>query len=294
MPLPCPVARETWSKAALLPALALAIALAACGEPDPAVPGDGAVSDAPRTDASDGGTLSDKPATLPGDAAETGSAPADTAAPEVSHDAPVLADTADGGAPDATSDAAADAISDATGDAGTDVAAGPRPRDTTPAKVRFDFENGTQEWKDIRFDFFGQTTPVAVESLSDFAYEGAHSLKLAITTRPGYDNPTVGIQRVFDAELAAGTVITYWVWIPADGSLDGVQPFTIYFKQGAGPDWSGNKVYMKDELQPGQWNELTHRLPDDLVAPGVVELGLELRTVGPGVTTTVYVDDVHF
>jgi hypothetical protein len=175
------------------------------------------------------------------------------------------------------------------------------PRDTTAARLRYDFEAGVAEWQDIRWSQYLQSKAAPVTQATGVSYEGAHALKIELTTTGSYVTPTIGIQHEFGNQLTRGMVINYWVWVPADGSITAVQPFTIYYRPqdaDGSPIWSGgkgvNKIYFTGtDLKAGEWNKVSHRVPDDVDARGVVELGVEWRTPG-ALSTTVYLDDVYF
>jgi hypothetical protein len=159
----------------------------------------------------------------------------------------------------------------------------------------YDFESGTQGWKDIRYMHYGvRETPVTTSSA--VAHRGARSLAMTIMTTDEKILPSFGVDaRPIKDRLIAGTRIEHWVWFPAGARLLGVQGFVYCYRLGeAEPRWEGNLTPIGD-LMPGRWNRIEHQVPAnvDVPAGGVVDFGIEWN--GEGALTqplTVYIDDV--
>jgi hypothetical protein len=195
-----------------------------------------------------------------------------------------------GTTPDAATDAR-DRASDARDDSRSDVVYAMDGPATAP---RFSFESSTQGWQDQHAAYFGQ--PVApVTRVTSPTFEGAHSIAIALQTvnnSMGNYRTEVGVTQSL-GQLRAGTVITYHIWFPDNGSIEGVQPYVFYFRPGdSAPVFAGiTPILFSDSLNQGDWTTVTHRVPGDVDGRGVTEVGLEWRTNGPQ-TVTVYMDAI--
>jgi hypothetical protein len=157
----------------------------------------------------------------------------------------------------------------------------------------YDFESGTEGWKDIRYTFFGvPETPVTTSSA--MAHHGTRALAMTLTTPDEKAHPTFGVQGpALTDRLTAGMRIVQWIWFPADAPLVGAQGFVYCYRLGRGPWWVGELTPIH-ELVPGEWNRFENQVPADLdlAAGGVIDFGIEW--IGDRALTglTVYIDDV--
>jgi hypothetical protein len=169
------------------------------------------------------------------------------------------------------------------------------PSDLSSAPVsasRYSFESSTQQWQDQHAGYFGQpVTPVT--RVTSPTFEGAYSIAIAVHTTGTYHTPEIGVTDALGSQLRAGTVITYHIWFPDNGTIEGVQPYVFYNRAGAtAPVFAGiDPILFSDGLNPGAWSTVTHKVPDDVDGRGVTEVGLEWRTNGPQ-TVTVYMDAI--
>jgi hypothetical protein len=223
-------------------------------------------------------------------------------------------DGSTGGDNDAVVDAPPDGMPDEAADAGAEVLA---PIDLGADNARvvdagavdaasvtwppagatkyYSFESGVEAWEDLRFDYF-KVAKIPLASSTTYAWQGSHALEIPLTIVKDSNRPTIGIRDVnFVSRPAAGATITYHVWIPAGSPLETVQPYVLYW----GPSdrdfpsaWGGEAI-LASTLPHGQWISLTVKVPNDVVAPGVAEVGIEWRTVGAQ-TLKVYVDGVSW
>lgn len=162
-----------------------------------------------------------------------------------------------------------------------------------PPVLHFDFESGTEGWRDIRYQFFGvPQTPVTSSSAQ--AHRGTRALAMTISTGNESVHPTFGLPAAsIQPPLKAGSRIEQWVWFPAGARLIGVQGFVYCYRQGMGAKWFGQQTPIH-QLVPGAWNRLQHQVPPDLdvAAGGVIDFGVEWVGEGPLSPLTVYIDDV--
>jgi hypothetical protein len=199
--------------------------------------------------------------------------------------------------PGATPDAsgatdARDGASDARDDSRSDLA---DAMDGPASATRFSFESSTQGWQDQHAAYFGQ--PVApVTRVMSQTFDGAYSIAIALQTMNntmGNYRTEVGVTQNLGSQLRAGTVITYHIWFPDNGTIEGVQPYVFYFRPGeSAPVFAGiMPILFSDSLNQADWTTVTHRVPADVDGRGVTEVGLEWRTNGPQ-TVTVYMDAI--
>jgi hypothetical protein len=254
-------------------ALAGVLALMACTRENPAFEGADAGHD-------------EMDAGPPVDEAKTGSA-ADAWGPE---------DTARPGADAAGGLADAAAIIDAGGpaDAGAPDAPLSIDADTVAGGARYSFETSLQGWTDLRYQFYGVSETVLARSTAH-AFEGTYALAIPMdTTTTKTSMPTIGVSQHF-TDLPAGTVITYHLWLPAGAPLTYVQPYVLYYRGNTGqPVWGGiDPPLFPANLKLGGWNTITHRVPSDVDARGVLEVGMEFQLAGQQ-KLTVYLDAVDW
>jgi hypothetical protein len=171
-----------------------------------------------------------------------------------------------------------------TPDAGSDLAPDVGPTGVSPdasispPTLRYTFETSTQGWTDLRFDYYKRPRTSVVRSTTR-AQQGRYALEIGIDTMHNYTTPTIGV--VVNQQIPAGTTITYQIWFPAGGAIQAVQPYVLYYRPGnVEPRWGGDNVIPTKDLQPAKWNRITHQVPADVDARGVVEVGMEWRTSG--------------
>src|SRR5687768_15622615 len=139
------------------------------------------------------------------------------------------------------------------GPADLSASGGDVPGDGPGPIFHYDFESGTDGWKDIRFVHYAVAeTPVT--SSSAVAHRGARSLAMSLTTRNQSVHPTFGVDaRPIKDQLRAGARIEQWVWFPAGARLVGVQGFVYCYRLGeAQPRWAGQQTPLW-ALTPGAW-----------------------------------------
>jgi hypothetical protein len=162
-----------------------------------------------------------------------------------------------------------------------------------PATALFSFESSVQGWKDQHYDFFGKPAARVTRSTVR-AHDGVSALEIGLVTSGTYHTPEIGVMSDdFPARIGPGAVITYHVWLPPGGQLEGVQPYVTYYRAGStAPVWGGiDPILFASSLAAGGWTTVTHRVPMDVDSRGVVEVGMEWRTNGPQ-SVTVYLDAV--
>jgi hypothetical protein len=187
-----------------------------------------------------------------------------------------------------------------TGDVpGRDLASG-APRDSRSdladsrggpmPSPRYSFESSTQGWQDQHGSYFGQADN-AVSRARSPTFDGAYSLAIELRTT-GMFRTEVGVTQSLSG-LRAGTVITYHIWFPNDGTIEGVQPYVFYFHDDvSAPVFAGTMpILYPASLNPGGWTTVTHRVPSDVDGRGVTEVGFEWRTNGPQIVT-VFMDAI--
>jgi hypothetical protein len=211
--------------------------------------------------------------------------PAPDAAADPGRDAAAAPDA--GASPDSGGAADLAALPDAAADM-----AGPDTQVATAANSRYSFETSLQGWKDQHFDYFGQPATKVVRSTAR-AWDGLYGIEIALRTTASYRTPEIGVAASFGTQLRAGSVISYHLWFPADGSIEGVQPYVFYYRAGASaPDFGGiDPILFADSLNPGGWTTVTFKVPADVDVRGVTEVGLEWRTNGAR-SVNVYLDAV--
>ena len=170
-----------------------------------------------------------------------------------------------------------------------------RSPDTRPATARYNFESSLQSWADLRPD-----NPVVsqVSRTNLRAWDGAYSLQAVLRTAGGNNHRLIGIYSEFGSSLPPGTQVTFHVWLPTGTAIEYIQPFFLYYLPGdrvGGPSgWGGiDPPLFVDQLKQGDWNTITHRVPTNGDAKGVLEVGMEF-VLRPGQTATVFLDGIHW
>ncbi|AIE86931.1 glycoside hydrolase family 44 protein [Fimbriimonas ginsengisoli] len=150
---------------------------------------------------------------------------------------------------------------------------------STASGPQYDFESNTQGWT-------SSGVPVASVSWSTTQhFAGTHSLAVNINGAAGTGNAFVG-----GPTVAAGSTVTFHVWIPATSSITSIQP---YVQQGASGGWTWSGTW-KDisTLTKGGWNTITVAVPANAVNP-MYQLGCQFTTNATS-TTTCYIDAVSW
>jgi hypothetical protein len=175
-----------------------------------------------------------------------------------------------------------------------------RPETPATDMAEYNFETGTQGWKDIRHGYY-KVREIPVEPTTErFAGKGGIKISLDLTMAPailGFPNEQyqryIGIFRNFGSALPPGRVVTMRFWFPT-GGISYVQPFVIYDDTSGRSRWFSNRqgdVYFASSLRPGEWNTLTVVVPSD--SREVTQLGMQWATEGAR-NVTVYMDSIDF
>jgi hypothetical protein len=187
-------------------------------------------------------------------------------------------------------DAAPDAASLADGPA----AGGDLPVDTVAPTALYNFEQSTQGWGDLRP---GGVTPPVVSRTSALSYDGRSALAVSLRSNASASSThsIVGVYEEFRSRLPAGTTIHFRLWVPAGSAFDYIQPYVLYYKPSdpdGDPRWGGiDPPLFPADLPRDTWIPITHRVPLDADARGVVEVGFEFVLL-PSRSVTVYIDAV--
>ncbi|HEY3754954.1 MAG TPA: hypothetical protein VGL42_02280 [Opitutaceae bacterium] len=141
----------------------------------------------------------------------------------------------------------------------------------------------------LRYDFEGSTISWAVESgsaaLSSSTsehYTGSDSLKVSFTSNSGSN-----IVGVAPSSSPAGRFITFWLWVPSQSALNGVEAYCEY---GSSWTWTSGAWLSNASLAQGAWNEI------NLIAPAgqtIDQIGL-LIEFSSSYTGSFYVDSVTY
>lgn len=151
--------------------------------------------------------------------------------------------------------------------------------------AQYNFEASTQGWGMSSgagiFTAIGRSTAIK--------FAGVSSLEGAFTT---VGNETFQLLIMPPPSIAAGTVVTFHVFLPVGASVDWVMP---YLQQGANsvPDpyyWTG-AFTLAANFVFGAWNTIPVQLP--VPADSVFSLGVQFHTSGPW-TGSIYVDSVRW
>jgi hypothetical protein len=141
----------------------------------------------------------------------------------------------------------------------------------------------------LKYDFEGSTDGWAVESgsatLSSSSteyYTGSDSLKVAFSS-----NSTSNIIGVSPSGSPAGKFITFWLWVPSQSALSGVE---CYCESGSSWTWSSGAWLANSSLAQGAWNEL------NMIAPSgttIDQIGV-LIDFASSYTGSFYIDSVTY
>ncbi|REE91448.1 cellulase (glycosyl hydrolase family 5) [Paenibacillus taihuensis] len=143
--------------------------------------------------------------------------------------------------------------------------------------AKFNFENGSLQ------SFYG-TNSLTVSSSTDRAYAGSYSLKMTTPSLTGAQ--TYYAQLDNPAGLAAGSTVTFRVWVPSGAAIASVQPFV----QSNAWAWHGNfQAY--SGLTKNAWNTITVTIPSNAPTPMKL-IGIELKTSGTW-SGSIYVDSIN-
>jgi hypothetical protein len=155
----------------------------------------------------------------------------------------------------------------------------------TPAgdSARYNFEASAQGWVSSG----GMITSVARSTTQHFAGSAALAVNINCTT-PGGEHRFAQVAN--PANVAAGNVITFRVWIPSGSTINVVQPFVLQGASG-GWTWTGTVVPI-GSLTTNAWNTITVTVPSNAVLP-LAWLGVEFDTTGVWAGTC-YVDTVNW
>jgi hypothetical protein len=141
--------------------------------------------------------------------------------------------------------------------------------------TQFNFESGSQGWNGGGGIVSGVTTSTAQH------FAGNQSLAVNFTgASAGTASPSVG-----NVAIAAGTTITFHVWIPSGSKITALQPFT----QDQNNPWNGS---WHGSFTANAWNTLTLTVPTNAATP-LSALGIQLFT-SAGWTGTCYIDAVSY
>jgi hypothetical protein len=149
--------------------------------------------------------------------------------------------------------------------------------------------------------------PIEVINATGDAYEGDHSLGIILfdpadtgaenwdfNSRPGESSMT-GINHF--ADVVAGDTISFQVWIPPEGEIDGGLVFVPYAQYHSWGTFDENdsisldSIYDTEGLEDGGWREFTVILPDTIGGADLDAMGIQFEfpdTVNPDYT--IYVD----
>lgn len=292
----------------LAAAASLLAAVGACASPNPlyqGVTGDAAGAAERSTDAGRGPDGSDGGAPAPEVAPDVDPFSDTAPSPDLAPGLPVDA-SPDTGAPDLAADLAPDLAADLPLDLPPDLPrdlppdlAPDRPPDLPPdlppdtpfPTARYHFEQNTQGWQELRT----RPNPPTISRSTVRAWDGQASLQVDLVSNASATRNTVGIAQEFRAQLPRNTPITFRLWLPTGTAIEYVQPFVLYYQSGdadGNPGWGGiDPPLFTTDLVRGGWNTITHRVPGDSDARGVVEVGIEF-VLRPSTSATAFIDAV--
>ncbi len=143
--------------------------------------------------------------------------------------------------------------------------------------AQFNFESSSQGWTGGG----GIVSGVATSTAQHFV--GNQSLAVNFrSSAGGTSSASVG-----NVSIAAGTTITFHVWIPSSANLSAIQPFVQDYNWA----WIGNyTVY--GNLTANAWNTIAVTVPTNAVTPLQI-LGVQFMT-SAGWTNTCYIDSVSW
>ncbi|HEV2437787.1 MAG TPA: cellulase family glycosylhydrolase [Verrucomicrobiae bacterium] len=143
--------------------------------------------------------------------------------------------------------------------------------------AQFNFETDSQGWTGGGGIVSGVATSAAQH------YAGNQSLAVNFNgSAAGTASPSVG-----NVAIAAGTTITFHVWIPSSANITAIQPYV----QDHNWTWTGNYT-VSGNLTANAWNTITLTVPANAVSP-MQSLGVQFFT-SAGWTGTCYIDSVSY
>jgi hypothetical protein len=141
--------------------------------------------------------------------------------------------------------------------------------------AQFNFEASAQGWTGGG----GIVSGVATSTVQSFA--GSQSLAVNFNgSAKGTASPSVG-----NVAIAAGTTITYHVWVPDGSKVTALQPYILDYNYAWTSIWYGS-------FTANAWNTLTLAVPTNAVSP-LQNLGIQFITSAAW-TGTCYIDSVSF
>jgi len=149
---------------------------------------------------------------------------------------------------------------------------------STPTYVptlTYDFESGTSGWA-------VESGSATLSSSTTEAYTGSHALKVGFSSNSGSN--IIGVAPSGNPE---GKFITFWLWVPSQSALSGVE---CYVESGSSWTWSSGIWLSNSMLTQGAWNEL------NLIAPAgetVDQIGV-LIDFSSAYTGSFYIDSVTY
>jgi len=147
----------------------------------------------------------------------------------------------------------------------------------TTDTAQYNFESGSQGWTGGG----GIISGIATSTVQHYA--GNQSLAVNFNSSSSdVGSPTVG-----NVAMAAGTTITFHIWIPSGAKISAIQPFV----QDHNWNWIGNYV-ASGSLTFGAWNTITVTVPGSAVTP-MQKLGVQFFTSAAW-TGTCYIDAIAF
>jgi hypothetical protein len=140
----------------------------------------------------------------------------------------------------------------------------------------YNFESGTQSWT------VSQAPLTGVSQSTTQAFGPTHSLAVTINGAAG-----VGNARIANPSIAAGTVITYHVWVPSSAPLNDIQPYVMDH------NWTWTGTYIAGgSVTRNAWNTIQVTVPSNAVLP-LNELGCEFNTSATW-NGTCYIDSISW
>ena len=166
------------------------------------------------------------------------------------------------------------AASNSSGSSGFSAEAHATTSGTTDS-AQFNFESSSQGWTGGGGIVSGVATSIAQH------YAGSQSLAVNFNgAAAGTASPSVG-----NVTVAAGTTITFHVWIPTGSKVTALQPFL------QDHNWAWTAGWYPS-LTTNAWNTLTLTVPTNAVSP-LQNLGVQFITSAAW-TGTCYIDSVSF
>ncbi|MEP7051520.1 MAG: CARDB domain-containing protein [Pseudomonadota bacterium] len=142
---------------------------------------------------------------------------------------------------------------------------------------RYNFESSTQGWTNA------ESSTTSAQSTTQ-AYFGTHSLQVNFSGAINYGTP-----QLISPSAGPGTVVTYRVWVPSNGSITSIQPY-VQQNAAGGYTFTGNYKALAN-LSAGNWNTLTVTVPSN--ATPLLGIGVQFNLNG-NVATTAYIDGIDW